>query len=148
MTAFQPEYAKIAGIKAEAKTLDWAILSQSNRGLKCAVSPLPINTPSRIIPTSDPILITVKMFCVMVPWRTPMQCSAEINSTTRMEKRVPMVTFIETKGIAAEKRTSLLPSTGKKNDMYSLKITTRKAIAPEKVTRNDDQPDRKPINLP
>ena len=77
-----------------------------------------------------------------------MQCSAEINSTTKMEKRVPMVMLIDTKGIAAEKSASLLPSTGKKKDMYSLKMTARKAIAPENVTRNDDQPERKPINLP
>jgi hypothetical protein len=65
-----------------------------------------------------------------------------------MEKRVPTVTLIENTGIAAEKSASLLPSTGKKNDMYSLKITARKAIAPENVTRNDDHPERKPINLP
>ena len=77
-----------------------------------------------------------------------MQCSAEIASTTKMEKRVPTVTLIENTGSAAEKSASLLPSTGKKNDMYSLKITARKAIAPENVTRNDDQPERKPINLP
>ena len=77
-----------------------------------------------------------------------MQCNAEITNTTKMQKRVPTVTLIETRGIAAEKRTSLLPSTGKKNDMYSLKITARKAMAPENVTRNDDQPERNPINLP
>ena len=47
-----------------------------------------------------------------------------------------------------EKMTSCDPRTGKKNDMKPFKMTERKAMAPEKVTRNEDQPERNPISLP
>ena len=37
---------------------------------------------------------------------------------------------------------------GKKNDTKPFKMTERNAMAPEKVTRNEDQPERNPISLP
>ena len=49
-------------------------------------------------------MIIVKMFWVTVPWRTPMQCNAEIASTTTMEKSVPLVTLIEIKGSVGRKK--------------------------------------------
>jgi hypothetical protein len=39
-------------------------------------------------------------------------------------------------------------STGKKKAIKPFKLTARNAIAPENVTRNEDHPERNPINLP
>src|ERR687891_100973 len=135
-------------MKAAAKTLKFVIFCQSNSGLKCAVLPLPNETPKMRIPNREPIFKVVKIFCVTVPCRTPKQCSPEIIMTTMTEKSVPTVTFIHKPKIVAEKIASWEPRTGKKKDINPLNPTARNAIAPEKVTRNDDHPERKPISFP
>ena len=65
-----------------------------------------------------------------------------------MENSVPVLTVIGINGNANEKMTSSDPKIGKKNDMKPFKMTERNAMAPEKVTRNEDQPERNPISLP
>src|SRR5882724_1442963 len=122
-------------MKAAAKTLKFPIFSQSNKGLKCAVSPLPNKSPKRIIPKREPIFKVVKIFCVAVPSRTPKQCRPEINSTTIIENSVPTVTLMGKPGTASETIVSFDPRTGKKKDIKPLKPTARNAMAPEKVTK-------------
>src|SRR4029453_14051573 len=134
-------------MKAAEKDLKLPIFSQSKKGLKCAVSPLPNNTPKRIIPKREPIFTVVKIFCVVVPSRTPQQYLPENNNTTIIEKSVPTVTLMGKPGTASEKIASFDPRTGKKKDIKPLKPTARNAMAPEKVTKNDDHPERKPTSL-
>ena len=50
--------------------------------------------------------------------------------------------------IAAEKKTLSDPRMGKKYDMKLENPTAIAAIEPEKVTRKEDQPERKPMSFP
>ncbi|MBI2992245.1 MAG: hypothetical protein HYY47_08975 [Deltaproteobacteria bacterium] len=65
-----------------------------------------------------------------------------------MEKSVPIETLIEWPMIAVEKRTFSDPRMGKKNDMKAANPTAMAAIEPEKVTRKEDHPERKPVSFP
>src|SRR5262245_20308491 len=135
-------------MKAAANTLMLVIFGQSNRGSKCAPSPFPKRKPKTMIANKAPIFSVVNTFCVQVPGLTPKQWSPDKSKTTTIEKIIPTVALMGINGSGIEKITSCEPSTGKKKDTKPFKITAKKAIAPEKVTRNEDQPDRNPINLP
>src|SRR5437016_14593241 len=99
-------------MKAAAKTLKFPICSQSNKGLKCAVSPLPNKSPKRIIPKREPSFKVVKKFCVVVTNRTPNQCRPESHSTTIIENSVPTVTCLIKPGTDSETCYSFDPRTG------------------------------------
>src|SRR5262245_53366601 len=135
-------------MKAAAKTLMLVIFCQSNNGSKCAPSPFPKKKPKTMIANNAPIFSVVKTFCIQVPCRTPRQCNPDKSSTTAIENIMPRVGLIGISGSGNEKSTSCETRRGKKKDTKPMKNTARKAIAPENVTRNDDQPDKKPINLP
>ncbi len=109
--------------------------------------PLPKNTPKNNDSQSAPIFNIVKIFCVKVPCLTPRQWSPDKSNTTAMEKSVPTVALMGIHGSGIEKIRSCEPRNGKKNDTKPFNITARKAIAPEKVTRNEDQPDKKSHQL-
>src|SRR6266508_2696218 len=135
-------------MKAAPNKLKLPIFCQSKSGSKWLVLPLPKNTPRTMIPKRAPIFNVVKIFCVKVPCLTPKQCSPDKSNTTAMEKSVPTVALMGIHGSGMEKITSCEPRNGTKNDTNPFNITARKAIAPENVTRKEDQPDRNPINLP
>ena len=136
-------------MKAAPNKLELPIFCQSNSGSKWLVLPSPNKMPRRMIPRSAPIFRIVKIFCVTVPCLTPKQCSPDKSNTTPMENSVPILTVIGISGSGNREDARLPnPSTGKKNDIKPFKITERNAMAPEKVTRNEDQPERNPISLP
>src|SRR3970040_2348009 len=138
----------MTGINAAPNKLKLPILCQSKSGSKWLVLPLPKRTPKTTIPNSAPIFSVVKTFCIRVPCLTPKQWSPDKSKTTVIENIIPTLPLIGINGSGIDKITSCEPSTGKKNDTKPFNITARKAIAPEKVTRKEDQPDKKPISLP